>query len=105
MRSFPILMSEIMSLESKTWIRWLHLGELYYNTTYHISIGMPPFRALYGYESLNDVDYIFGESRTPKEKDWIQESQDILRALKDNLQTAQNQQKKYADKNKTEQIF
>eukprot|EP00253_Pinus_taeda_P035933 PITA_35933 len=28
------------------WIQWLHLGEYYYNTTYHMSIGMSPFRAL-----------------------------------------------------------
>lgn len=31
---------------------------------------------------------IFGDSRATRAKDWIQESQDILRALKDNLQTA-----------------
>ena len=75
------------------------------NTTYHMSIGMSPFKALYGYEAPTYVDQIFGESRAPKSKDWIQESQYILKALKNNLQTAQNQQKMYVDKNGTERNF
>jgi len=63
-----------------------------------MSIGMSPFRALYGYDALSFVDVTFGDSKAPRAKDWIQESQDILRALKDNLQTTQNQQKRYANK-------
>jgi hypothetical protein len=29
--------------QQKAWIKWLHLGEHYYNTTYHMSIGLTPF--------------------------------------------------------------
>ena len=47
----------------------------------------------------------FGDSRAPKAKDWIQDSQDILKVLKENLRTTQNQQKMYADKHRIEQIF
>ena len=47
----------------------------------------------------------FGDSRAPKAKDWIQDSQDILKILKENLQTAQNQQKMYADKHRIERSF
>eukprot|EP00253_Pinus_taeda_P034492 PITA_34492 len=54
---------------------------------------MSAFRALYGYDALSFADVMFGDSKAPRAKDWIQESQDILRALKDNLQTVQNQQK------------
>lgn len=70
----------------------MHLEEYWYNTTYHMSIGMSmsPFRALYGYDALTFVDRVFGNSRAPGAKDWIKESQDILRALKDNLQTTHN---------------
>ena len=71
--------------QQRAWIRWLHLGEYCYNTTHHMSIGMSPFRALYGYDAPSFVEMAFGESRAPKAKDWIQESQDILKALKDNL--------------------
>lgn len=48
-------------------------------------IGMPPFCAFYGYGSPYFMDLAFKESRAPKAKDWIQESQDILKVLKDNL--------------------
>ena len=70
-----------------------------------MSIGMSPLCALYGYDASTFADLIFGDSRAPKAKDWIQESQDILKVLKDNLQTAQNQQKMYADRRRVERSF
>ena len=68
-------------------------------------IDMTPFYALYGYHSLSFVDMMLGASKAPRAKDWIQESQDILRALKDNMATAQNQQKRYADKGRIVRQF
>jgi len=94
-----------VSGQQRAWLKWLHLGEYCYNTTHHMSIGMTPFYALYGYHSLSFVDMMFGVSRAPRAKLWIQESQDILRALKDNIATAQNQQKLYADKGRVERHF
>ena len=70
-----------------------------------MSIGMSPFRALYRYDASMFADLIFGDNRVPKAKDWIQESQDILKVLKDNLQTAQNQQKMYTDRRRVERSF
>lgn len=70
-----------------------------------MSIGMSPFRALYRYDAPSFVEMAFGESRAPKAKDWIQESQDILKAIKDNPVMAQNQQKIYADKHRVECSF
>jgi hypothetical protein len=49
---------------------------------------MTPFGALYGYDAPSFVDLAFRYGRAPKAKDWIQESQDILKTLKDNLQAA-----------------
>ena len=51
------------------------------------------------------VDLVFGESRAPKAKDWIIESQEILKLLKENLQTTQNRQKMSADKHGLERSF
>ena len=70
-----------------------------------MSIKMTPFKAFYGYEALNFADLAFGDNRAPKAKDWVQDSQDILKVLKENLQTAQNQQKLYANKHKVECSF
>ena len=58
--------------QQKAWEKWLHLGEICYNTTFHILIGMSPFKALYGYDSLTFVEMIFGDSRAPKAKDWVE---------------------------------
>jgi hypothetical protein len=94
-----------VSGQHKAWVKWLHLGEYCYNTTYHMSIGMSPFRALYSYDPLTFVEIVFRDSRAPMVQDWIQKSQDILRELKDHLHRAQNQQKIQADKHRVEHTF
>jgi hypothetical protein len=66
---------------------------------------MTPFRALYNYDAPTFVDLVFEDNRAPKAKDWLQESQHILKALKENLQTTQNQQKLYADRKRVERSF
>ena len=70
-----------------------------------MSIGMSPFRALCGYDTLSFFDAMLGASKAPRAKDWIQESQDMLRALKDNFKTTQNQQKTYAERGCIERQF
>lgn len=90
----------------KAWVKWLYLGEHCYNTTYHLSIGMTPFKALYGYDAPSFIDRIFGDNRVPHAKDWIHESYEILKMiLKENIQVAQNWQKMYADQHRTERNF
>jgi hypothetical protein len=56
-----------------------------------MSIGMPPFRALYIYDPLSFVDISFSDSMAPMVQDWIQQSQEILIELKDHIHRAQNQ--------------
>jgi hypothetical protein len=51
------------------------------------------------------VDLVFGESRAPKAKDWITESQEILKLLKENLQMTQNQQNMSVDMHMIELNF
>jgi hypothetical protein len=63
-----------------------------------MSIGMTPFLSLYVYDAPTLVDLVFGESRAPRAKDWIIESQEILKLLKENLQMVQNQQKISVDR-------
>ena len=48
---------------------------------------------------------IFGDSRAPKYKYWVEESQEILNLLKDNLQVTQNKQKQYVDIHREERNF
>ena len=70
-----------------------------------MSIGRTPLRALYSYDPLSFVEIDFGDNRALMVQDWVQQSQDILRELKDHLQKAQNQQKVQADKHRVEHTF
>ena len=63
----------------------MHLDEFCYNTTFNMSIDMSHFKELYGHDASTFIEHIFGDSRAPKDKDWVEESQEILKALKDNL--------------------
>ena len=65
--------------QQKAWVKWLYLGEYCYNTTYHMFIGMPPYKALYSYEPLTFEEIVFRERKAPMEKEWIQFNQDIIR--------------------------
>jgi hypothetical protein len=51
---------------------------------------MTPFGALYGYDSLTFMEVVLGDNKAPMAKGWFQESQEIIRELKDHLQRAQN---------------
>jgi hypothetical protein len=55
--------------QQRVWVKWLHLGEYYYNTTHHLSIDMYPFKDLYGCDSLNFMEISFGDSRAPMDKE------------------------------------
>ena len=46
---------------------------------------MCPFKELYSYDALTFFEMIFGDIRYPKAKYWAEESQEILKLLKDNL--------------------
>jgi hypothetical protein len=94
-----------VSRQQKAWVKWLHLVEYCYNTTHHMSIGMTPFIDLYSYDPISFVEIVFSDSRDPMVQDWIQQSQDILRELKDHLQRAQNQEKVQEDWHKVEHTF
>jgi len=65
-------------------------------------VDMTPFRALYGYEVLILVDIACGDCRVPQVRGWLQDSQDILRALKENLRVGQIQRKMYGTRYRIE---
>ena len=57
--------------QQKAWVRWIYLCEYCYNTTYHMSIQMTPFRALYGYNASNFVDLLISDVRVPRAGDFL----------------------------------
>jgi hypothetical protein len=91
--------------QQSAWVIWLHLGEYCYPTTFHMSVGTTPFRVLYGYEVLIFADITCGNCRVPRVRGWLPNSQDILRALKENLRVGRSQRKMYGSRYKTEGTF
>ena len=89
-----------------SWDTYLPLAEFSYNNSYHSSIQMPPYQALYSRKFRSPACWHeIGEKRLVKENDLsritgpelIQETSDKIRLIRKNLLTAQSRQKSYAD--------
>ena len=89
----------------KIWKSWLPLAELWYNSSFHSSLGCSPFKALYGY----DPDLGGSTSPTPEASlsvtQLIEDRALHLQNLRQRLQQAQNRMKVFADRNRTDQQF
>ncbi|GAB2293176.1 hypothetical protein Dimus_038252 [Dionaea muscipula] len=89
----------------KKWSTWLAIAEWCYNTNYHHSIQMTPFEALYEYpppqshlnNELNTSVAAVEELATTREK--------LNKTPRENIQLAQERQKHYFDKGRTEKSF
>lgn len=88
------------------WKSWLALAELWYNSSYHTSLGCSPFKALYGYDA--NVGALSTDSATSNaslSSEAAQERQLHLQTLKEHLAAAQNRMKLQADKKHTDLVF
>lgn len=84
----------------KTWKDWLSLAELWYNSTFHTTLGCSPFKALYGYEPNIGAAPSVPPEIAPTVADVIENRELHLQALKHNLAKAQNRMKLMADQKK-----
>ena len=80
-----------------SWEKQQPLVEFSYNNSFHTSIGMAPYEALYGRKCRSPLcwDQI-GESRVLGPA-LLQETVDSVRIIRDRMKTAQDRQKSYAD--------
>ena len=74
-------------------LKWLHLAEWWYNSSYHTSTKMTPFQALYGYVPPRWKEIVQVDAKVPAIKSQLEENQKIMQVLKDNLIMAQNRMK------------
>ncbi|KAK1411670.1 hypothetical protein QVD17_38227 [Tagetes erecta] len=80
------------------WESHLALVEFSYNNSYHSSIDMAPFEALYGRKCRSPICWTeIGEAQITG-PEFIQLSTDKIYKIRDNLLAARNRQKYYADK-------
>ncbi|KAI3819334.1 hypothetical protein L1987_13161 [Smallanthus sonchifolius] len=82
----------------RNWDLHLPLVEFSYNNSYHTSINMAPFEALYGRKCRSPICWTeIGESQITG-PELIQETSDKIMLIRDNLLLARSRQKSYADK-------
>jgi hypothetical protein len=77
----------------QNWKAWLSLAEMWYNSSYHTSLGCSPFKALYGYEPNIRAVPVIPDTTTPDFAEIVENRELHLQALKDHLARAQNRMK------------
>lgn len=87
------------------WRKLLTWAELWYNTSFHSSLGISPFQALYGRCPPTIQDYIQGSSPIEAVNLTLTERSTLLQQLRVNLQQAQIRMKLQADKHRRDLQF
>ncbi|GJS47940.1 ty3-gypsy retrotransposon protein [Tanacetum coccineum] len=95
----------MVSTRPQHWARLLPWAEYCYNTSYHSSIKMSPFQALYGRMPLTVVPYPPGASKVAAVEDLLVERDELLRQLKSNLLAAKERMELKANKRRREIEF
>lgn len=86
----------------KAWFKALTWAEFWYNTTYHTSIGMTPFKAVYGRDPPSILRYEPQNADPQYVREQLQDRDEILTQLKQKLTRAQQAMKHQADKKRSE---
>lgn len=68
--------------QPKTWAHWIPWAELWYNTTFHVSIGFSPFKVVYGRKPPVLVHFLEGETRVEAVAQELRDRDEALRQLK-----------------------
>ncbi|KAK2416602.1 hypothetical protein QL285_038986 [Trifolium repens] len=87
------------ALEHKgSWDEFLPLIEFTYNNSYHSSISMAPYEALYGRKCRTPLCwYEVGENKLLG-SDFVQQTTDQVKLIREKMKAAQDRQKSYSDK-------
>ncbi|XP_020092846.1 uncharacterized protein LOC109713256 [Ananas comosus] len=89
----------------KKWHSWLALAEWWYNTSFHSSIGMTPYEALYGYPPPNYLVTSITSSTSPEFREWAKEREGLTHELRDRLQVARSRMKQQVDRHRKEKEY
>ncbi|GAU39806.1 hypothetical protein TSUD_219810 [Trifolium subterraneum] len=79
------------------WSKHLHLVEFAYNNSYHASIGMAPYEALYGRKCRTPLCWTEVGDKGVLGPDIIQETTLKIKSVREHMRIAQSRQKSYAD--------
>jgi hypothetical protein len=79
------------------WENYLPLVEFTYNNSFHSSIGIPPYEALYGRSCRTPLSWERLEDRVTVGPELIQEIEEQVIRIRQRLKEAHDRQKSYAD--------
>lgn len=72
-----------------SWRKWLPMAEFWYNTSFHTSMGITPYEALYGVKPIPLNMGALQDMIIPAAQDLLQQRGLVLQVLKENLIRAQ----------------
>ncbi|KAL1193292.1 hypothetical protein V5N11_016119 [Cardamine amara subsp. amara] len=87
------------------WTDHLSLAEFAYNNSYHASIAMSPFEALYGRPCRTPICWTQVGERSILGRDFVQETTERIKVVKAKVKESQDRQKSYADKHRRDLEF
>ena len=79
------------------WVKYLLLAEFSYNNSYQASIGMAPYKALYGRKCRTPIYWDEVGERKLSSEELIKVSSEKIQIVKERLKVAQDHQKSYVD--------
>jgi hypothetical protein len=91
--------------DPKKWTTWLPMAEYWYNTSFHSSLKVTPFEALYGFPPPALGEFSIPGTVDKEAAEFLQQRKHMLDMIKQNFLQAQVRKKKYADINRTERVF
>jgi len=83
--------------DGRSWNSHLPLIEFSYNNSYHSSIGMAPYEALYGRKCRTPLCWAEVGDKSIIGPEIVQETTLKIRSIQEKMRTAQSRQKSYAD--------
>ncbi|MCO5600050.1 hypothetical protein L7F22_054158 [Adiantum nelumboides] len=93
------------SQQPKKWVQYFSLVEYAYNSFDHRSIGMSPFKALYGQECIAPLNFSDPTIKLEASKQMLDEMEAQTKAILKDIQAAQDRQNHYADKDRSKRTF
>ncbi|XP_063942791.1 uncharacterized protein LOC135150428 [Daucus carota subsp. sativus] len=87
------------------WDEHLPLVEFAYNNSYHASIGMPPYEALYGRKCRSPVYWDEVGERKILGPELVQQTKEVIEIIQKRLIAAQSRQRNYADQSRRDVEF
>ena len=84
------------------WVQHLSLVEFAYNNSWHSSIGMAPYEALYGRRCRSPVCWDEPADVVGVLPQLVEETQAVVARIREHMRIAQERQKKYADRRRSD---